>query len=528
MKNLILIISFLSLYVATTAQNTNDPITVYFDESRSECTQGSLQMLSGYFGNQTFPDEDYDIYIESYPDQMLSPSVSQTLNEDRSLFVSQLLMELGVKVDRVVYFKKTEHLYFDHKDIKNWNFIRIYVQGARKKGICEGPAVGFKDGQPQYVPERIEQDLKSHYVYAKQESFLKLKKGTEIRVPSEAFERLDGTPYLGRVEIETKEVLTPISSLLNDLSTMSGDRILESRGMVYINARTMDGEQLRLKEGIAVEITMPVAEGDNSGFQSFRGNLRSDGMFDWMLNENENQAKNADKVYNYYEWGELPEDEVLAIREKREAWIAERLDNGWDRRKVRQSLRRAKKRTRSANKRNKWRMKNKYNYASGGVKYIRRRTQSRGPIKMQRSYMLGMTKNYWIEVESIRDMERLKISSYSLGWCNIDRFYKETGPKEELLVKSEGVQDVFLLFRNSFIVLKGEEKQAGKYFPVVPADEEVLVVSVGQTKDGKPQFGIVEAITGKGEIEATADLTMDKKKFTQTIERYSLYSAPRP
>lgn len=89
-----------------------------------------------------------------------------------------------------------------------------------------------------------------------EESLLNGDKGTSIYIPAEAFEFEDGTTPTGKVVIELKECYSLTDMIGENMSTTSRHSILETAGMIYINA-TANGKQLSVKRAKAFVVGFP-------------------------------------------------------------------------------------------------------------------------------------------------------------------------------------------------------------------------------------------------------------------------------
>ena len=93
-------------------------------------------------------------------------------------------------------------------------------------------------------------------IQGNQESVIKGKKGTSIYIPANAFQFTDGTEPKEPITIEIKECFSLTDMIFENLHTVSGDKILETNGMVYLNAEA-DGKKLSIKQGKAIAIGFP-------------------------------------------------------------------------------------------------------------------------------------------------------------------------------------------------------------------------------------------------------------------------------
>lgn len=90
-------------------------------------------------------------------------------------------------------------------------------------------------------------------IQASEESVLKGKKGTSLYIPANSFQFDDGTVPKEHITIEIKECLSLTDMIFENLHTISDDQILETNGMIYLNAEA-DGKKLSIKKGKAIVI----------------------------------------------------------------------------------------------------------------------------------------------------------------------------------------------------------------------------------------------------------------------------------
>tara|TARA_R110000868_G_C10866483_1_gene761930 strand:- start:58 stop:1491 length:1434 start_codon:yes stop_codon:yes gene_type:complete len=88
------------------------------------------------------------------------------------------------------------------------------------------------------------------------ETILKGKKGTSIYIPANAFQFEDGTEPKEPIIVEIKECYSLTDMIFENLHTISGEQILETNGMIYINAEA-DGKKLSIKKGKALVVGFP-------------------------------------------------------------------------------------------------------------------------------------------------------------------------------------------------------------------------------------------------------------------------------
>lgn len=102
--------------------------------------------------------------------------------------------------------------------------------------------------------------------------------GVSVNIPGEVFVFHDGQVPKTPIRIELKEVFDKSAMILHRLGTVSDGRLLESFGMVHLNASS-DSKELTLRDGGSLEISFPNKLGKADG-ELFYGH-KSDSLFNW-------------------------------------------------------------------------------------------------------------------------------------------------------------------------------------------------------------------------------------------------------
>jgi hypothetical protein len=107
---------------------------------------------------------------------------------------------------------------------------------------------------------------------------LRGKEGTELRIKPGSLVFEDGSiPKTKRIEARLWEFYSSFDIMNAGLVTQSGKRMLETAGMIYVEAES-DGQPLRLANGKSIDVSMPSPE----GMSLFRG-VEKEGVIDWQL-----------------------------------------------------------------------------------------------------------------------------------------------------------------------------------------------------------------------------------------------------
>lgn len=104
--------------------------------------------------------------------------------------------------------------------------------------------------------------------------------GTTVWIPSDIFVHADGRTAQGEIRLEMREAYTYADMIAQGLSTHSGTSMLETGGMVFLEASLGD-EKLQIREGEELVVGMPTGE-QLEGMQLFTGTTDTNGnLLDW-------------------------------------------------------------------------------------------------------------------------------------------------------------------------------------------------------------------------------------------------------
>lgn len=104
--------------------------------------------------------------------------------------------------------------------------------------------------------------------------------GTTVWIPANIFVHSDGRRVEGVISLELREAYSYADMIAMGLSTHSGAQMLETGGMIYLEARS-EGERLAIREGEELIVGMPT-EQQLPGMQLFTGETDANGnLTDW-------------------------------------------------------------------------------------------------------------------------------------------------------------------------------------------------------------------------------------------------------
>ncbi len=106
------------------------------------------------------------------------------------------------------------------------------------------------------------------------------KDGTKLAIPGNAFVDASGKPVNGNVTVTIKEALSMTDIVLGGLTTTSNGKILESGGMIHVEA-SVNGEPLAMAPTKEIMVTIPTAD-RLDGMQLFTGDVKDDKTINWV------------------------------------------------------------------------------------------------------------------------------------------------------------------------------------------------------------------------------------------------------
>ncbi len=120
------------------------------------------------------------------------------------------------------------------------------------------------------------------------------KEGTQIHIERQDLQFEDGTAPSGEIKIALKECYDLSDMIIENLSTTNYDKILETAGMVHLEAFS-EGKKLQLKEGKSYQVAFP-RKSSKEDFQLFYGVKEGGKAMQWELAEQPATPLKQDEV----------------------------------------------------------------------------------------------------------------------------------------------------------------------------------------------------------------------------------------
>jgi len=241
--------------------------------------------------------------IEKYLNGTLSETEKKAfekkINSDPELQKEvQLQRELMQGINRVAIkqsAKQSFKKYKFNKNLKNWGLTGLTIAVIATSSVFLYKTIS-KDARgenaPNELPELNEQGnklwsdadrylpLQNFDINTEKDTVIETKDGIVFAIPAHSFLDSNGQPAKGNIQLEVKEALKAADIMKAGLTTRSGDKLLETGGMFYINAR-QDNASLKIDPKNALYAEIPADE-VKPGMQLFSGKRLPNGTIDWV------------------------------------------------------------------------------------------------------------------------------------------------------------------------------------------------------------------------------------------------------
>lgn len=252
---------------------------VYFDvdqhtlRSESVKTLDEIHVLANQF-------KILEVVLTAHTDNDASDDYNQKLSERRAQTVSSFLQLNEMKESKI----SIQSLGESRPVAQNLN-----EQGKQLNRRVE-VLVRFKTFQTvDEVLEEIRPDPQKFKLMSNEKAVLIGKDGCIIAIPSNAFQTKSGRKVSNEnIQIELTEALGQKAALLNNLTTISNGEILESGGMMKIEAK-LGSESLEIRPNSELNVEIP-SENLQDGMTVFNGRKDESGSIVW---DNTKESFNA-------------------------------------------------------------------------------------------------------------------------------------------------------------------------------------------------------------------------------------------
>jgi hypothetical protein len=226
------------------------------------------------------------ISIVGFADADGSDALNQSLSEQRAVVVKSFLVERGIDNQLITAVGRGKVTVDKDKNRSRRVDVVVEFMPTQTPVVAAKPAV-VAPSKP--VPnimalyQALGTPIQNFKISTNRDTLLRGSKGTAIFIPKNVFE---GVPANATVDFRLKEAYSTADILGDNLNTTSGDKILQTGGMIYTDAQ-FNGKPVQLKDNLLVSFNS--AESRQEGMQIYSGkrNAQQNGKIDWQLQPKE-------------------------------------------------------------------------------------------------------------------------------------------------------------------------------------------------------------------------------------------------
>jgi hypothetical protein len=283
MKRLLFFLLFTPLSISTILGQNSTPKSVFFDSDKS-VLRTEAQTILRNLADSARKMPQISLRLQGHTDADGSDSYNQNLSERRTDVVRQYLINQGIAADkiRIAALGESQPIAENSSvDGKQRNRrVDISFESATAAKTTASKASPFEKGKSYHIM-RLYKELsltpQTFTIASHKDTIIRGERGTLLHFPSNAFAGVaPNTP----VEIKLKECYDYASMIAEHLTTKSGDDLLQTGGMIYVQALA-NGKELALQK--PMEIQFSSVESKLKGMQLFSGERKMDrnGAMNW-------------------------------------------------------------------------------------------------------------------------------------------------------------------------------------------------------------------------------------------------------
>ena len=442
---------------------------VYFETDQVEIEENFRTVLNDFIEKlENF--EIHSIEIEGHTDQDGTEIYNQTLSNLRAKQIAHYLINHGLTKEYLDYQGKGETNLLTtetNPEAKAINRrVKIKASVSPLPPIVVEPKVFTEPEKKIEDLLVLKKDFQNFEINATEGGTIYAEEGTIVRISENSFETLSGKDVKDEIMVSIKEYYRTSDMLLAKLSTMSNGRMLETGGMVYIEARYKN-QELKLKRGKDIEILL-ATRGKAGDMLPFMGAFAENGEMNWARSANTSllnkvMFEDSNDYRNGKNCGGVVDDSNCSIDPK--------LLPFW--KKVGEYF-----------------IPGKHTFCRNRKPYYKNdELWETGMTKQELAAKQAAFKNNFAElIENAPDAQTVNgmanyyiMNNYNLGWINCDRFYylKEQD-KTNLIIneKPDSKTNYKVVFKNINSIMA--PTYSGNRFGVfnVPKNQNVIIVAI--------------------------------------------------
>jgi hypothetical protein len=252
---------------------------IYFASGSSELDNTALQNLKtllAYYKDSL----QAEIRLQAFTDDIGSKKNNEALALKRKKIVQNYLIEQGVPI-AIIETQASKQLELDpnqdaNQQRKEYRRVNVELWLATEEPIVTDAALN------NFFAQNREKAKQYFSFQGNEGAFLEGAKGTVLQIPPNSFVNQNNEVVEGLINFALIESYSYNDMLTQNLSTKSGGELLETGGMVYLEAKDSNSNELALKKGSIISTSMASEEALLTGMEGFNGVQDSVGNIEWV------------------------------------------------------------------------------------------------------------------------------------------------------------------------------------------------------------------------------------------------------
>lgn len=283
--------------------------SIYFDVAQSALTTDSKSTLDQLWDSLKFY-ENYKIAIYGNCDYDGDSVYNIKLSEKRVWETQQYLISKGIKTDLFTTFAYGEEkpiadnsTHSGKQKNRRVDIVVTYKNKIHSKIPVQSKNESDKDTIPSIndLYKLMERESQVFLINPLRDTALRCEQGTIVYIKANTF-KTSKSASNNQVTIKIKEVFSKSDMLLDHLSTTSNGNIIESAGMVHIEAFDNNGIQINRNRTKGISVMLPAKRFDNQ-MKIFKGQrTKANNNINWIPRNNMLSNVLLRDLFNCYYW----------------------------------------------------------------------------------------------------------------------------------------------------------------------------------------------------------------------------------
>lgn len=248
MKKLTILLLLICSSIFLTAKSNTAKTLVHFNTDKHELTNKATEALKQFISNNK-TDLEYTVTISGHTDNIGAKAYNKNLSKNRAEEVERYLVKIGVDPDLITITYEGEL----NPDKPNSSDINRGINRRVEVSITSYYFENVSELEDALSPR----DKSTFTIDPLEEVVVKGRNGIKVLIQANTFIYEDGRPVSDDVKFVMTESLDYASFINSGLQTKTTDHLLESGGMLKLEATTVKGESVKVRKDQPMYISVP-------------------------------------------------------------------------------------------------------------------------------------------------------------------------------------------------------------------------------------------------------------------------------